>query len=79
MMTMTQFLNRYIQGEPGEFYFQIDFTRGQISGGYFFNKHDARKALLGRLIHLLDNSGTFLPAESRRACRPKPHQAGPPT
>lgn len=48
---MTQFLDQYISGEPGYWYF--DICDG-IQGGAFYRKTDARKALLNKIIAFLE-------------------------
>lgn len=54
-MSMNEFLNRYVQGRPGEYYFQLEHEYlGSFSGGYFYRKQDARLALLARIICILD-------------------------
>jgi hypothetical protein len=59
-MSLNEFLDRYIQGDPGYYYFQIEFIWGRgIHGGYFHYKRDARKNLLNKLIQVLDDPEKF--------------------
>jgi hypothetical protein len=58
---MNKFLDRYIQGEPGSWFFCIELIWGrQISGGQFYRRSDARRALLNRLTEFLDDPEIFL-------------------
>lgn len=60
-MTMNKFLDRYIQGERGYYYFQIEIMWGRtIQGGMFSRKADARKLLLSKLINFLDEPQAFI-------------------
>jgi hypothetical protein len=59
-MKLAEFLDRYIQGEPNNYYFNIEITNGRdISGGQFHYKRDARKALLSKIITFLDDPELF--------------------
>jgi hypothetical protein len=59
-MKMADFLDRYIQGEPNNYFFQIEIKFGkEISAGQFHYKRDARKALLSKLITFLDDPELF--------------------
>lgn len=52
---MLEFLDRYIQGERGSYFFCIEPAWGvQIAGGQFFYKQNARECLQDKLIHFLD-------------------------
>jgi hypothetical protein len=54
-------LDRYIQGGPGSWYFQIELIWGrEISGGQFFYKRDARNALAHKIENFLDDASGFL-------------------
>jgi hypothetical protein len=55
-VTKNEFLDRYIQGGPGNWFFQIDLL---IEDGYFYRKQDARNALLNRIITLFDDNQAF--------------------
>jgi hypothetical protein len=60
-MKLSDFLDRYIQGEPHNYFFQIEIMWGRnIDGGQFHYKVDARKALLSKLITFLDDPELFL-------------------
>jgi hypothetical protein len=68
-MTQNEFLDRYIQGAPGEWFFCIEIIWGhQISGGMFFRKQDARNLLLGKIVDFLD-----APEDTLRPNRDKTH------
>lgn len=54
-MTMNEFLDSYIGGGPGEYYFQVTAKDGyEINGGMFYRKQDARNLLLHKIINFLD-------------------------
>ncbi len=53
-MRMNEFLDRYIQGEPGGYFFYIEVGHEQIQGGMFTYKADARQLLLNKILDLLD-------------------------
>jgi hypothetical protein len=60
MVFMNEFLDRYIQGYPGHYYFTIEIMWGRnIEGGMFHYKKDARAALLNKIIDFLDNPEQF--------------------
>lgn len=66
-MTMNEFLDRYIEGVPGSYYFCIEVIWGrEISGGQFFYKKDARDMLLGKLVNFLDDPSKLLETQSKR-------------
>lgn len=50
-MTMTQFLDQYISGESGYWYFALC---DEIQGGAYYRKVDARRALLSKIMELLE-------------------------
>jgi len=50
---MQHFLDKYIEGEPGSYFFNIDQTKG-LSGGSFYLKTHARRALQLKLEKYLD-------------------------
>lgn len=57
-MSMTEFLDRYIQGERGSWFFTLELPGGvQISGGSFYMKQHARDNLLSKLVKFLDGEG----------------------
>ena len=60
-MTLNQFLDRYIAGYPGFYYFDIPVGRKNIGGGYFSRKANARSALLHKLVELLDGENKIEP------------------
>jgi hypothetical protein len=66
-MSINQFLDRYIQGEPGYYYFQIELIWGrEISGGQFHRKQDARNSLLSKLISFLDDPNVLLSTKEKK-------------
>ena len=69
-MTLTQLLDRYVQGGQGEYWFNIDVVHGHdISGGMFSRKRDARMALLNRLVAFLDDPQTATARQAQKAPR----------
>lgn len=59
-MTKNEFLDRYIQGRLGNWFFEVELTRGRcIEGGYFDLKQDARDALLDEIIILFGDGEAF--------------------
>lgn len=60
-MTLNKFLDKYICGDRGFYYFQIEIIWGRsIEGGLFHYKEDARKLLLSKLTNFLDDPESFL-------------------
>jgi hypothetical protein len=60
-MKMNDFLDRYIQGEPGGYFFDIEIMwYRNIQGGMFSYKAQAREYLLNRIITFLNNPEHFL-------------------
>jgi hypothetical protein len=60
-MTPMELLNRYIQGDTGAYYFDIEIIWGRtISGGMFYSKVNARKALIIKLAAFLDDPSELL-------------------
>lgn len=58
---MNKFLDRYIQGSPGAWYFEIEIVWGIcIKGGLFHYKQDARNLLREGLVEFLDDPVEFL-------------------
>ena len=60
MTKLNEFLDRYIQGDPNNYFFLIEFPQGkEISGGLFYSKSQARDNLLEKLTKMLDDSENF--------------------
>lgn len=60
-MKMNDFLDLYVAGSPGEYYFQITAKDGyEINGGMFYRKQDARNLLLNKIINFLDGDDVDL-------------------
>jgi hypothetical protein len=58
---LNQFLDRYIQGERGSYFFNIELIWGRtISGGQFRLRSGARENLLLKLTNFLDDPSALL-------------------
>lgn len=53
MMTMTDFLDQFIDGEKGYYYFDFEVGHTHIMGGAFYKKQDAREILLDKINRFL--------------------------
>lgn len=53
----TGWFDRFIHGNSGNWYFDIDQTKG-LCGGNFYRKDDARRHLIMKLVHYLDKLET---------------------
>lgn len=59
-LKINNFLDRYIQGEPNYYYFNIELINGKtISGGHFHYKQHARDNLLMKIQQMLDKPEEF--------------------
>ena len=63
---MASWLNKYIQGERGSYFFQIELIWGrEISGGMFLYKQDALSCLQTKLEIMLNDPDTFFHSKSK--------------
>lgn len=72
-MTPKEFVDNYIEGGPGNYYFNIEIIWGRsISGGSFYYKNDARNAFINKLmIFLNDPEGYMYPNRDEKNGRTK--------
>jgi hypothetical protein len=65
-MRIYDLLDRYIYGEKGYYYFDIELMWGRnISGGLFHRKDDARRALFNGIVRFLDDPHKYIGPEPK--------------